>query len=359
MTVAVTSSKNRGKQKSYQQRNQTVGDFVRRLFSSERDFYGTMLPRLPIQVERDLQVKLLFAEKIQERAKKHLANRKTMDYFKILGSRVMALYGDDDNPITWYEGVVDRVVLREEGSSYELATPKFVVTFPEYGNTETVTLGELEMMGVCLDSTKKALPARDEKRGHENPDRGRGSYDRGGRSDYERNVFSNQGYSGQNDSNRGDRRGYHNGNDNRRENEPRRGYDSTDHHRRGRDNETRTGRGYNGNYKTSQSAGHLPSNDDLYEEVRRRERANAQGKQGGSRRPSNPNANRTDSYRSNRQGSSNYSHRSVDSQYSSNQERDLSLSAPPDTTRASAPKRSAGEVAAQAEKKRKLMAKYG
>ena len=110
ITVAATSNKNRS-QHGRQQQNETIGDFVRRLFSSERDYYGTMLPRLPIQVERELQVKLLFAEKIQDRAKKHLLNRKTMDYFKTLGSRVMALYGDDENQITWYEGVVDRVVI--------------------------------------------------------------------------------------------------------------------------------------------------------------------------------------------------------------------------------------------------------
>ena len=60
--------------------------------------------------------------------------------------------------ITWYEGVVDRVVIRDEGSSWQLATPKFVVTFTEYGNTETVTLGETEMRGAALDSVENKYP---------------------------------------------------------------------------------------------------------------------------------------------------------------------------------------------------------
>ena len=128
----------------------TVGDFVRKIFS-DRDYYGTMLPRLPTEIERDIQVNLLLAEKIQNRAKKHLANHDTMSHFQKIGSKVMALYGDDENPTTWYEAVVDRVITRNEETSQPYKVPKFIVTFPEYGNTETVTLGEMEMLGAPLD----------------------------------------------------------------------------------------------------------------------------------------------------------------------------------------------------------------
>lgn len=118
----------------------TIGGFVRSLFSSTT-YYGTIFPRLPTQMERDLAVKLLQAEKVQSRAESHFRDARTMEYFQKLGSNVMATYEDEDNPLQWYHAVVDRVVLRDEdGTQYK--HPRFVVTFTEYGNTETVTLGK-------------------------------------------------------------------------------------------------------------------------------------------------------------------------------------------------------------------------
>jgi pre-mRNA-splicing factor 38B len=122
----------------------TVGEFVRELFSS-RDYYGTPLPRLPIQIERDVKLWIMQAEKACERAAQHYKNQERMRLFQTLGSRVMALYGDDENPLAWYEGVVDRVVTTDEASGYALKYPNFVVTFTEYGNTETVKLGEMDV----------------------------------------------------------------------------------------------------------------------------------------------------------------------------------------------------------------------
>jgi pre-mRNA-splicing factor 38B len=123
----------------------TIGNFVRSLFS-EREYYGTPLPRLPLTVERDLKVKLLQAEKVVERAQLHFKNGGTMAHFQKLGSEVKALYGDEDNPIKWYTAVVDRVITRDEASGTQLKYPRFIVTFSEYGNTETVTLGEMDMV---------------------------------------------------------------------------------------------------------------------------------------------------------------------------------------------------------------------
>jgi len=376
ITVAATSSKNKARQQGSQKETETVGDFVRRLFSSERDFYGTMLPRLPIQFERDIQVKLLFAEKIEERAKKHLSDRKTMDYFKTLCSRVMALYGDDENPITWYEGVVDRVLLRDEETSRELKIPKFVVTFPEYGNTETVTLGEMEMMGVALDSdnTNKVSASRDDQRGDGSYDRSHGGrsrdYDKGGHRDYERKSYSDRGYRDEVDRRRGrvePRRGYHSNDDHgRRHDSSRRGYSDGDD-RWKRDSDSR--RGYGRDDRSSRSGPALPSSDDLYEEVRRRERANvtARGNQAVARRPrsakSSPSAPAP--YKSSRQGSTNHPPADANRGYSSSQERIRSNIAPLGSVASeSAPppaekKRSLDEIAAQQEKRRKLMAKYG
>ena len=44
--------------------SETMGEFVRRIFT-DKNYGGTILPRLPIDIERDIQVKLLLAEKIE------------------------------------------------------------------------------------------------------------------------------------------------------------------------------------------------------------------------------------------------------------------------------------------------------
>ena len=123
----------------------TMGEFVRNLFQSRE--YGwkgmtTPLPRLPLPIERDLHVQLLAADRIAQRAVLHLKNARRMQALTTIGAHIRALYGDDENPVTWYEAQVDRVIppTRPGGQ------PKFVVTFPEYGNTETVTLGEVDVL---------------------------------------------------------------------------------------------------------------------------------------------------------------------------------------------------------------------
>jgi len=127
------------------QKEITVGQYVRNLLT-DMEYCGTLLPRLPVAVERDIKVKLMQAEKIEERALKHLQNKKSLSFFEKIGSRIQALYGDEDNPITWYDGIVDRVVLTDDETGEKLARPKFRVTFPEYGNTELVSLGEIDMI---------------------------------------------------------------------------------------------------------------------------------------------------------------------------------------------------------------------
>lgn len=138
---------------------QTVGAFVRKLLS-DMEYFGTRLPRLPVNIERDIKVKLLQAEQMEQRAQRHLRDRGTLDYFKKLGSKVQALYGDDENPVTWYDAVVDRVLTTDPDSHQPFSRPKFIVTFTEYGNTETVTLGEMDMPG-----ERKDEPLRGNDRG--------------------------------------------------------------------------------------------------------------------------------------------------------------------------------------------------
>lgn len=350
--LTVTATANKVSHGNRRQRDpQTVGDFVKRLFSSERDFYGTMLPRLPIQIERDLQVKLLLAEQIQDRTDKHLANRKTMDYFQTLGSRVMALYGDDENPVQWYEAVIDRVITRNEDTSQPLTAPKFVVTFPQYGNTETVSLGELEMCGVALDGDTLKTKSMASFRGGSDGLEGRhrhevedGDRDRNWNDDYSRDKIHNKSHH--------NHRGYHN-RGYREDSLPNRGYNrSTDHARGGR-NVSPNASSFRGSAAAAQS---LATERDLYEEVRRRERNSvmSSGNHATARRtPSTSARFEARPFKdTDRRGSSHPPDIPLtsDDKVESNP---FDVHAPP------AKKRSAEEFAAIQEKKRKLIAKYG
>ena len=51
-----------------------------------------------------------------------------------------------------YDAIVDRVILRDSETGEMLARPKFQVTIPEYGNTEIVSLGEVDLPGSNSDS---------------------------------------------------------------------------------------------------------------------------------------------------------------------------------------------------------------
>jgi pre-mRNA-splicing factor 38B len=198
----------------------TVGEYVRMLLENQ-EYYGTRLPRLPLQLERHFKVKLLQAERIEERAKLHEQNMAAMEYFQKLGSRVQALYGDEENPVTWYDAVVDRVILRDAESGEVLSRPKFQVTFPEYGNTEIVNLGEVDLpgshaagegVGGADDKVRDERPVGrgydDYNRGYDGrgrDDRGRG-YDHRGRDD----DYRGRDYSNRRDDPRSDRQGFSN-----------------------------------------------------------------------------------------------------------------------------------------------------
>lgn len=125
----------------------TVGEFVRGLLT-DLEFYGTRLPRLPIAIEREIKEKLLQEEEIEQRAQRHFSDSKLMEYFEKIGSRVKAMYGDEENEVAWYDAVVDRVLRKDDETGVQFSRPKFIVTFLEYGNTESVSLGEMDMPGV-------------------------------------------------------------------------------------------------------------------------------------------------------------------------------------------------------------------
>lgn len=122
----------------------TIGEYVR-LLVTDMDYYGTLLPRLPLVLEREMKVKLLQVEQIERRCQSHLNDNVCMNYFQKVGSRVRAMYGDDENPVAWYDAVIDSVITDDNDGNTDYNVPKFVVTFPEYGNTEVVMLGEIDM----------------------------------------------------------------------------------------------------------------------------------------------------------------------------------------------------------------------
>jgi PRP38 family len=121
-----------------------LGKFIRLLFTQRDYFGGTPLPRLPGHVETTVQAKVRAADRAADRAAQHYKNSDRMQRFTTVGSEVMALYGDDDIPTTWYRAIVDRVVHQDETANRPFLYPRFIVTFPDYGNTETVRLGELD-----------------------------------------------------------------------------------------------------------------------------------------------------------------------------------------------------------------------
>lgn len=323
--------------------SETMGEYVRRLFT-DKNYHGTILPRLPIQIERDIQVKLLQAEKIEQRAKKNASDPRAMSCFQKLGAKVMALYGDEENPVQWYEALVDRVITTDPDTMQRLKYPKFVVTFPEYGNTETVTLGEMEMLGASLDD--KVMSSNPPQRGgYSDRDSQRTGYRDHWRGD---GVGAGAGHDdrkrGYDD--RGSGRGYSNPDPNRGRGYGDRGRD----HARGHQ-EDRWQRG-----APAASAAPLTNEADLYEEVRRRERetVTSSGRNAIARRPPSTKTSLSVSSNAGPPRRSYSPHASPSP--SSRDERPP----PPHNVESNNDKRKTSEELASIQaKKRKLMAKYG
>lgn len=219
----------------------TVGQFVRQLLQS-MDYYGTLLPRLPVQIEREIKAKLVEAEEIEKRAKANLADRSKMEHFKRVGAEVRALYGDEENPVAWYDAVVDRVLTQDDATGEPLLRERFVVTFTEYGNTETVSVGEIDLRGGGGGGAYGGRGNDHRGRGNDHRSRGKDSYyddrdrgrggDRRDRDRYRRDDDRYNDY-------RGSERGYGGGVGRRQEDDDRWRRD-----RYGRNDGSGSGRGY-------------------------------------------------------------------------------------------------------------------
>ncbi|KAE9202771.1 hypothetical protein PF004_g18325 [Phytophthora fragariae] len=107
----------------------TIGEWLVSLLE-ENNYFGTILPRIPKKIEDGIKVKLLLLSRKKERAKENLA---IVDRLKP-GTKVRAMYADEENEPAMYDAVITSV---EEGS-------QFLVSFPAYGNSEKVSLGDIE-----------------------------------------------------------------------------------------------------------------------------------------------------------------------------------------------------------------------
>ncbi|GAB9469931.1 unnamed protein product [Globisporangium polare] len=107
----------------------TIGEWLVGLLE-DINYFGTILPRIPKKIEDSIKVKLLLHGRKQEREKANLA---IVEFLKP-GVKIRAMYADEDNEPAMYEATIDSV---EEGH-------RFWVTFPEYGNQEKVSLGDIE-----------------------------------------------------------------------------------------------------------------------------------------------------------------------------------------------------------------------
>ncbi|OWZ08535.1 Pre-mRNA-splicing factor 38B [Phytophthora megakarya] len=107
----------------------TIGEWLVSLLEAN-NYFGTILPRIPKKIEDLIKVKLLLFNHKKERAKENLA---IVDRLKP-GIKIRAMYADEENEPAMYDAVIDSV---EEGN-------QFWVSFPAYGNTEKVGLGDIE-----------------------------------------------------------------------------------------------------------------------------------------------------------------------------------------------------------------------
>lgn len=108
----------------------TLGAWVRGLLT-ELNYFTTVLPRIPVPVQRDIKARLRVMEQAKVRARE---NRGLVESLAV-GARVKALYSDD---MKWYTATVT-APCDEEGRVW--------VKYDAYGNEEGRTEGYVKLMG--------------------------------------------------------------------------------------------------------------------------------------------------------------------------------------------------------------------
>lgn len=152
----------------------TMGQYLRQLLTDMK-YFGTTLPRIPVLYERKFQVMLLLLDERVRRRKSNMHDFEKGRYSK--GTKVMAIYQDEDNEPAWYEGVIEG---RDTDESVLVSQVKFWVNFTEYGNTESVDLGDMKLLGgegesqSRRDGKERRKDSRDRGSDRESRDRNEG-----------------------------------------------------------------------------------------------------------------------------------------------------------------------------------------
>ncbi|KAF0695437.1 Aste57867_13725 [Aphanomyces stellatus] len=108
----------------------TMGAWVRSLLE-DINYFNTILPRIPKKIQDGYKVNLL----LHEQKKKRETENQDIAHLLVKGTKIKALYADEVNAPSMYDAVIDEV--DEDNLVYW-------VTFPEYGNTEKVGLGDIQ-----------------------------------------------------------------------------------------------------------------------------------------------------------------------------------------------------------------------
>ncbi|CAE7547506.1 Prpf38b, partial [Symbiodinium microadriaticum] len=119
----------------------TMGAYLINLLS-DMHYYNTTLPRIPVPIERKIKVMLLMLSEKQRRRQANQRDEERGKYIK--GTKVSAIYSDDDNEPAWYDAVIDSRDREGEENSAGGAH-RYWVTFTAYGNTESVDLGDMKL----------------------------------------------------------------------------------------------------------------------------------------------------------------------------------------------------------------------
>jgi pre-mRNA-splicing factor 38B len=147
----------------------TIGEFCVKLLT-EMQYFGTTLPRIPVPIERKMKVMLLL---LDEKKRRRRTNQRSQDLGLFCeGVKVRAIYGDEENEPCWYDAVIDSV---DKDNVH-----KYWVTFPEYGNSECVDLGDMELLAE-KESEKERDDhegSKDRKHTRRSPERTRDNRDR-------------------------------------------------------------------------------------------------------------------------------------------------------------------------------------
>ena len=145
----------------------TIGEYCIKLLT-DMQYYGTTLPRIPVPIERKIKVMLLLVDEKKKRRKKNFVLRKEGKFE--VGSKVRAIYSDEENEPAWYDAVIDSIDEEVEN--------KFWVTFTDYGNSECVDLGDMDLLKNNRDGHRKERSSSNDR----SRDREKGKYSNRSRS---------------------------------------------------------------------------------------------------------------------------------------------------------------------------------